>query len=615
MPTVPGILRAVSLEPIRPAPSTSRRADADGRLIPDGLTSSPRLSVVVPCFRQQDVIAENLREIIARVESLGVEFEVVLVSDGSPDDTERQAGTVDDPRVRVLAYDRNMGKGYAIRTGSLAARGEWVAWVDSDLDLDPSLLEGFLSMAEERHLDVVVGSKRHPDSLVDYPTKRRVYSWLYQRLVKVLFRLDIRDTQVGMKLFRRSVLEEVLPVVVVKRYAFDLEILAVARSFGIDRIAEAPVRLDYRFSGTGINWRAIAHALWDTAAVFYRLRLLGYYDQRRVLAHRLAVHRPATPPTVTVIVAPGPAVPEDAAAQLDAILDRLPASVEVTVISPPSLRPHLNRPERVRIVEPRDGEQAATVHAARGATTDVVAFLDLGGQPTGHWLDSALPLFGDPMIAAVAGPTVPVLTGDLQRDATGLLSESRLGMGGARVRHHVGGVREVGDFPLQNLFVRTDIVRTLTDAGVPLDDQFITALRRRLGLSVLCSPDVVVSTLPPPLWSRHIRRLYRLAMHRGRVAGPDLPLRLRHLVPLAWTLTLAGGPLALARGGRIRRSWLAVVLTYGAVIAWFASLTGILHRRPRLGVLTAAGAAASHLTVGLGLIIGRIRRFKALFSR
>lgn len=576
-----------------------------------GPDTTPVLSVVVPCFRQQDVIAENLREIVARVETIGVPFEVVLVSDGSPDDTVQQATTVDDPRIRVLAYDRNMGKGYAVRTGSFAARGEWVAWVDSDLDLDPSLLGRFLHQAEHEHLDVVVGSKRHPESIVDYPFKRRVYSWLYQRLVKAMFGLDIRDTQVGLKLFRRRVLEEVLPVVLVKRYAFDLEILAVARSFGIDRIAEAPVRLDYRFSGTGMNWRAIAQALWDTAAVFYRLRLLGYYNQRRVLGHRLAVHRPAVLPTVTVVVAPGSSGHDGSGADLDAILDQLPDAVPVVAIAPPALRAALDRPGRVLLVESEpDGEREAAARAACAATTDLVGFIDLGARPTSYWLDAALPLFGDPLIGAVAGPTVPLLTGDLQRDATGVLSESRLGMGGARVRHHVGGVREVGDFPLSNLFVRTESVRDLTRAGVPLDDQFITALRQRLGMTVLCSPDVVVTSLPPRLWSQHLHRLLRLARHRGRIAGPSAPLRMRHLAPLAWTMTVALGPLALAHGGRLRRAWIAIALTYLAVLAWFAALIGILHRRPRLGLHAALGAAASHLIVGIGLILGRLRRLR-----
>ena len=81
----------------------------------------------------------------------------------------------------------------------------------------------------------MIGSKRHPDSDVAYPTHRRVYSWLYQQLVHAMFKLNVRDTQVGVKLFRREALDAVLPVVLVKRYAFDLEVLAVATTIRFRR--------------------------------------------------------------------------------------------------------------------------------------------------------------------------------------------------------------------------------------------------------------------------------------------------------------------------------------------------------------------------------------------
>jgi hypothetical protein len=93
----------------------------------------------------------------------------------------------------------------------------------------------------------------------------------------VLFHLHVRDTQVGLKLFRREVLAAVLPRIVVKRYAFDLELLVVAHHLGFSRVVEAPVRIGQRFSST-INRQAIASILWETAAIFYRKNVLRYYD-------------------------------------------------------------------------------------------------------------------------------------------------------------------------------------------------------------------------------------------------------------------------------------------------------------------------------------------------
>ena len=92
---------------------------------------------------------------------------------------------------------------------------------------------------------------------------------------RVLFGLDVTDTQVGLKVFSRAVVDEVVPLLVVKRFAFDLELLAVANAVGRGRVRELPVRLEYRFSGSGVGSSAVARALIDTAAIFYRLRLLG----------------------------------------------------------------------------------------------------------------------------------------------------------------------------------------------------------------------------------------------------------------------------------------------------------------------------------------------------
>ena len=124
----------------------------------------------------------------------------------------------------------------------------------------------------------------------------------------MLFRLDVRDTQVGLKVFRREVAKEVIPLLLVKRYAFDIELLAVARAFGYGDVKEMPVTLDYQFTGSGVRSLAVLSALVDTFAVFYRLRILGHY-QRRLAANRAFGWTPPAgfAPTVTVITERDPA--------------------------------------------------------------------------------------------------------------------------------------------------------------------------------------------------------------------------------------------------------------------------------------------------------------------
>jgi glycosyltransferase involved in cell wall biosynthesis len=563
----------------------------------------PELTVVVPSFNQAGTIQDNLREIARRLEARGLDFEMIVVSDGSSDDTHAEAAALDDDRVRALRYDRNLGKGYALRTGSAAANAEWVAWIDSDLDLDPARIERFLDTARRGDLDVVVGSKRHPESEVTYPTRRRVYSWLYQQLVRAMFSLDVRDTQVGMKLFRREVLDEVLPVVLVKRYAFDLEILAVAKSFGFDRIEEAPVSLDYRFGESGVNWRAIAQALWDTGAIFYRLRLLRFYERRRLLARRVAANRPGHLASLTVVVVAGSS-PEVAGPAARRVRDGSPEGTRVVILTTRDPSEPGAPIAGADVVNAGPGPRHERLAAVMPSiTTEVVAILDEDSRPRDDWAQAALALLGDPTVGAVVGPAVPTLGGPPARDAAGILTESRIGVGGARVRHHVGHLREVGDFPLTNVFARTWALQRAIERGQDLGDGLCAALRRHQGLAVLCSPDVVVATDPPGL-REYLTRLHGLGRLRGAQIAGGRPPRLRHLLPAMLLPLAALGPAALLRGGRLGRAWAIAAGLYAASVAGFAAVVLVLHRRPRVVGYAAAGAVASHAAFGAGLLRG-----------
>ena len=182
------------------------------------------------------------------------------------------------PRVSTRATPpANSGKGNALREGLAAAKGKYLGFIDADGDIPPTHVSEFLSVIRSRQPDIIVGSKRHPDSQVVYPPLRRFYSWGYQQLIRVLFRLSVRDTQTGLKLIRRQVLAEVLPRMVEKRFAFDLELLVVARHLGYREVTEAPITIGERFGST-ISFRSVRNMLVDTLAIFYRLHFLHYYD-------------------------------------------------------------------------------------------------------------------------------------------------------------------------------------------------------------------------------------------------------------------------------------------------------------------------------------------------
>jgi glycosyltransferase involved in cell wall biosynthesis len=240
------------------------------------------LSVVMPAYRQEVSIAEDIRNVERAVRAITDSYEIIVVVDGFVDATYDRAQAVasERERVRVLGYTRNGGKGHAVRYGMQHAAGERIAFLDAGMDLDPSALARFSSIMDETGADIVVGSKRHPESVVRYPFLRRVYSAAYQVLVWLLFGLNVRDTQVGLKLFRREVIERVVPLLLVKRFAFDIELLVVAAQMGYRHLVEAPVTLTHGWFPSTIGLRSVFGMLWDTAAVFYRAHLLQYYRRQ-----------------------------------------------------------------------------------------------------------------------------------------------------------------------------------------------------------------------------------------------------------------------------------------------------------------------------------------------
>lgn len=254
-----------------------------------GRGSKHLISVIVPAYRAEKFIEKSLLRIKDVLDQIRYPYEIICVVDGKPDKTYEKALKIAarfPAKIQVVGYEKNMGKGHAVRFGTAKAKGDIIAFIDADIDLNPNSLSMLLEHFEWYNADIIVGSKRHPASKVVYPWQRKILSFGYQLLVRILFGLNVRDTQVGMKFFRREVLEKTLPRLLVKAFAFDIEMLAVAHSLGFKRIYEAPVDLKMKFGG-GLSTiaskgfrKTIFNMLWDTIAVFYRLRILHFYDWR-----------------------------------------------------------------------------------------------------------------------------------------------------------------------------------------------------------------------------------------------------------------------------------------------------------------------------------------------
>jgi len=241
-------------------------------------TKDKTLSVIIPAYNENGIILQMLKESISSLS--GISHEIILVDDGSSDGTYEKVAEFAEQHenIRVVNYGGNHGKGFAIRYGFKYATGDLVAFIDADLNIHPKLILRLVEYMEKTGADVVLGSKRHPLSRVNYPLKRKILSEIYYLLVKTLFGVPVKDSQVGLKLYKREVLEDIFPKVLVKRYAFDIEMLANAHRMGY-KITESPIELNMSFS-SHVNKKAIWNMFVDTAAVFYRLRILHYYDRQ-----------------------------------------------------------------------------------------------------------------------------------------------------------------------------------------------------------------------------------------------------------------------------------------------------------------------------------------------
>ncbi len=237
------------------------------------------LSVVVPVYKQGKTIIKDIGNIETILKQIRYDYEMIVVVDGKKDDpmSFQAASSYKSVKVKVIAYENNHGKGYAVRYGMARCKGDVIAFIDSGMDINPNGLSIALEHMEWYQADIIVGSKRHPASKGKFPLKRRIYSLGYQILTWILFGLNVRDTQTGLKIFKRKVLEDVLPRLMIKQFALDVEMLSVARHLGYKRIFEAPIELIWRGTST-ISSKYVISTLVDTLAVFYRLKILHYYD-------------------------------------------------------------------------------------------------------------------------------------------------------------------------------------------------------------------------------------------------------------------------------------------------------------------------------------------------
>ncbi len=206
----------------------------------------PYLSIVIPAYNEGHHIEATLREITTYLDALGLNFEIIVVDDGSHDDTSRVVSSFQrtEPRIRLIAEDSNRGKGYAVRRGMLAASGSIAMFIDADLSIPITLVPEFLEAIETEGYDIAIASRwvegfrwTSPPSLL-----RRVMGWGFRLLVKLVLDTGLQDTQCGSKAYRGTVAKALFHKQRIDSFTFDAEVLFLARKLGL-RVKEIPFDL------------------------------------------------------------------------------------------------------------------------------------------------------------------------------------------------------------------------------------------------------------------------------------------------------------------------------------------------------------------------------------
>lgn len=217
----------------------------------------PALSIIVPAFNEAERLERTLDATARYLDARGDTYEIVVVDDGSVDDTtgvaRRWAG--ERPHIRILRYETNQGKGYAVRYGVLRAEGQRVLFMDADLatpieeitDLEAALAAG---------ADVAIGSRPLRESCLEVrqPWCRETAGRAFNTVVQVVATPGIHDTQCGFKLFTRDAAQEVFSRCVVPGFSFDVEALFLARRLGLT-VTEVPVRWAHQEGGAAFATR------------------------------------------------------------------------------------------------------------------------------------------------------------------------------------------------------------------------------------------------------------------------------------------------------------------------------------------------------------------------
>jgi len=559
----------------------------------------------ISCLFVISTLQNNLSQRLEKVERLfkntDRSYEIVIIDNiNTPRSYKelKKIGSTLKSTVTVLDQ-RPLPEAWAVKEALRYTSGDYIMFYDYNHDLDLKDLNHLLQQMEEENLDLIIGYKKGTEKLFHYSWVHRLVRKFYFLIINLLFGEVNKDIPPNVKIFKAPVLGNLLARTVAKTFPLGLELLIVANNLEY-RVKSMPIELEavekYRH---WVSLKGIYHALVEILAIYYRLKILKYYDREQTL--------PQDYPPVSIII---PVKEENrylkecinACRQLDY------PDFEIIVLPDKNFKlPDQN----IRIIP--TGNVSPPEKRDRGienARGEIMAFLDSDAFPLSHWLTYGVRYFADPEIGAVGGPAVTPSSDTFWPRASGIIFSSFIVGGNCKFRYAPMPHREVEDYPSCNLLVRKSVLKTIKGFNTvfyPGDDTFLCfKIIHKAKKKIIYDPDVLVFHHRRSLFFKHFRQLANYALHRGYFVRkfPQTSRRLPYFLPSLLLITVLVMGLLTAFLPFIRTYYITFLAIYGLLVL----LTPIATMDYKLIPAVFLGIIATHVTYGLWFIKGLLAR-------
>ena len=581
------------------------------------------VSILVPVYNIEKNIEKNINILIEKISPFIINFEIIISDDGSEDNSKEAIKKICEKNKNVFGvYSKeNHGKGNALKRACEIANGKYIIFCDGDMEIEPSQLENFFEIMNKENADIVIGSKRHKDSVVNYSNIRKIISFVYFMFVKIFFHLPIQDTQTGLKLFKREAIINIFPRILVKAFAYDLEVLVACNSNG-KKIVSAPVIVNPNRHFGFIKFSVLWKTFIDTLAIFYRLNIVKFYKD---LFEELKSNK------LVSIIIPLKKINDYIKEETEYLLEQTYKNFELIILpdfySEEEIDLEIFKDKRIKIIE--TGTLPPALKRAKGveiSNGEILAFLDDDTYPEKDWLKNSLRAMETKNINALGGPAVTSPKDNFSKQISGLIYGSTLMSGKHKARYVPNKVQYVSDYPSCNFIITKELYQKVGGFDSeywPGEDTILCNNIMKANEKILYTPEALVYHHRRNLFFGHFKQLKGYAWHRGyfvkKFGGNSFELS--YFIPsifLLWTVFL---PIALIFNFQIFINNLIPFLSENMItflllaphILYFICLIGSWISSFSLikGFCKIVGIFLSHLVYGFffikGFLIGLIR--------